>query len=181
MTAIGLISKDQRYINEDPPKEDVACPDSKAVLNPKLFHRLVDRTGGMSSESATRILPAIQSQISLRRNMSTTIEWTDHAGELHQVRVGASVPQFVTKVVELAYKKSSLFRRHQVHHKQLAECLSAGGGALGPHPESGTVGKRDLAAHKRLQVLTTSLHAERFTQSYAAQRSKTGVEEMNTL
>jgi hypothetical protein len=181
--AIGLLSADVRYQTDNPDEkpEDVPCPQDRGIMNPKLFHRLLDSSGGMDADVASRLLPAIQSQISTRRTMSDVVAWTDDDGKDHEVRIGASVPEYTCRVVELAYKKAHNRKRHDQYHQPLAYSLTGGAGAEGPHPESGTVGKRNMAAHKRLQVLTTCLHAERFTHSYGNQSVKTGLAEVNSL
>lgn len=160
----------------------VSAPAIKAILNPKLFHRLLNKESGMESEVASNYLPAIMQQISMRRTMSSVIEWTDAiTGEAKSVRVGKNVPPYKVKTIELAYKSARNYKRFSKYQSQLSQQLSGPGVTPGPHPESGFVGKRDTAAHKRLQVLATSLHAESFTQSYMRTSHKAGVEEVNTL
>jgi hypothetical protein len=186
MAAIGIWSKDARSDPDDPdcsfPTQDCQITPTKAHLNPKLFRACINPEGGMDGRVAATLLPAIQSQLSMRRTMSSVISWEDADGAQHAVRVGEEVPPFECKTIELAFKEAYNYKRADAYYDDLAAGMSdTRGGTKGPHHDSGQVGIRNMAYHKRLQVLSTSIHAERFTQSYQAQAVKTGVEEMNTL
>ena len=75
--AIGLFSRvpaSSTDSDQSQPTSDlVTAPPIKAILNPLLFHRLLDKESGMDSDVASNYLPAVMKQISMRRTMSSVI------------------------------------------------------------------------------------------------------------
>jgi hypothetical protein len=96
--------------------------------------------------------------------MLSVISWEDADSAQHAVRVSEEVPPFKYKTIELVFKEAYNYKRADAYYDDLAAGMSdTRGGTKGPHHDSGQVRIQNMVYHKRLQVLSTLIHAERFT------------------
>jgi hypothetical protein len=182
--SIGLKEQYPNGKEEDPdaPREDCACPDINAILNPALFKKLTPK-GTMTVEVSKQYLPTLLRRLAHRRTMASMIDSVDENGEDCQIRIGEHVPDFVTRTIEVAYKDQRLRDHHHKYQAPLVQAVKSEDPTTVPSPQRNgdPQGKRNMATHKRLQVMTLSAHLEPFTISYMAQKQKMGVVQTNTL
>lgn len=187
MDAIGWHSQSQQYYgqtddNGDPivVPADTDCPRDKAILDPELFRQLL-RHGTMRPDISKRYLPAVLELMCMRRTMATMIDCIDQDGNPVTQRIGDNVPEFTSRTVELGYGNARVRHEHLRYQEALIREINEPG-ASEPTQRGGDVqGKRNMATHKRLQVMTLSAHLEPFTMSYTNRGYKAGVAETNTL